>query len=138
MRFISHCAYGGEITVECADFDDPLKLLDFGKGVISEKTGSSPVGGICGRYIWQEIWTAAAKVLNAEVRSAPEWIIYKSIPLVRDRFVVGDIVHLFIDGEQLRSRILSMANGSRVVREIEEKSPDAFRKLETEPRRAAS
>jgi hypothetical protein len=136
MRMISHCRYGGEITVDGTEFDDPVKFLAFAKTMVRQKLGSRAVGGIWGRYLWQEIWTAAAKPLGFEGDPAPEWLIYEGALLVRDRFINGDIIHLFIDGEQLRGHIWSMANGARVVREAEAQMPGVFQK--TEERRAAS
>jgi len=130
MRFISHCRYGGEMTVERDDFDCPLEFISFAKVTVRQKFGSRPVGGMCGRYMWQEIWRKAAPSLGMEGRSAPEWLIYKDCLLVRDRFMAPDLLHLFIDGEQLRGRIWTMANGARVVREVEAQSDKFFRKLD--------
>jgi hypothetical protein len=126
MRAIGHCRYGGEMSIERDDIDDPLEFLSFAKTQVRRKFATRPVGGMVGRYMWQEIWSRLAVMLDTVGEPAPEWLLHKEIPLVRDRFMAADMVHLFTDGIHLRGRIWSMANGARVVREIEARRPGRF------------
>ena len=125
MRAIGHCRYGGEMSID-ADFDDPLKFLSFAKLEVRNKFATRPRGGMVGRHLWQEIWSKTSVSLGETGKPAPEWLICDDMLLVRDRFMSPDLVHLFVDGIQLRGRIWSMANGGRVVGEIKAQHPGRF------------
>jgi hypothetical protein len=74
MMAIGHCRYGGEMSIERDDFDCPLKFLSFAKTQVRGKFATRPVGGMVGRYMWQEIWSKTATLFGEGGKPAPEWL----------------------------------------------------------------